>query len=415
MSLTLFLLQDGKTTQIISKTVVSYNWTITSVVAVLVVAWVVWHVVQRIWRRNAKRRVRRQSNDARLKRVVKAKDELSAVWLRRCASKKIHAVGVGKLTNGEPCIQIFINDLSSQMFEGQSGSDLPADYKGVPLVLVAMPQASFLSGEDHYSFSADEYRNLIREKQDVIMGGISGANSNLDGECGTIGYFCRKRNLFGRKSDVYLLSNSHVFADLRRATVDEHDMIMQPSPGEPGANRAVAELTNFAHPKLENDTNEANFVDAAIAKLWKQEVHKPLVPMIGEVRGFVDKADVEVGEGARKFGRTTGFTNGSVFSIYLDIWVRYDRTGQSSFFKNQFLIEPDKSNYTKFVDKGDSGSLVVDTDNNASGLIFAGANGDIKLKSDADGDQPKIVKTVNNYGVANPISEVIKRLNIELL
>jgi hypothetical protein len=263
--------------------------------------------------------------------------------------------------------------------------------------------------------SADEYRKLIREKQDVIMGGISGANTNLDGECGTIGYFCRRRSLFGRRSDVYLLSNSHVFADLRRATVGEHDMITQPSPGEPGANRAVAELTDFAHPKLENDTTQANFVDAAIAKLWKQEIHKPLLPMIGEVRGFVDKADVEVGEAARKFGRTTGFTSGSVFSIYLDIWVRYDRTGQSSFFKNQFLIEPDRPNYEKFVDKGDSGSLVVDGDNNASGLIFAGANGEVELKADADGSQPKILKTVSNYGVANPISEVMKRLNIELL
>ncbi|MFN0140432.1 MAG: hypothetical protein ACKVQW_10160 [Pyrinomonadaceae bacterium] len=414
MSLILSLLQEGKTTQVISKTVVSYNWAITSVVAVLVLAWVVWHVVERLRRRNAKRRERRQNNDARLKRVVKAKDELSAIWLRRGASKKIHAVGVGKLASGEPCIQVFVND-TPQMFEGQSGNDLPADHKGVPLVLIAMPQASFLASESHYSMSSDEYRKLIREKQDVIMGGISGANSNLDGECGTIGYFCRKRNLFGRKSDVYLLSNSHVFADLRRAAVDEHDMIMQPSPGEPGSNRPVAELTNFAHPRLENDTTQANFVDAAIAKLWKQEIHKPLLPMIGEVRGFVDKADVEVGEGARKFGRTTGFTSGSVFSIYLDIWVRYDRTGQSSFFKNQFLIEPDRATYEKFVDKGDSGSLVVDTDNNASGLIFAGANGEVELKSDADGSQPKILKTVSNYGVANPISEVMRRLNIDLL
>ena len=137
--------------------------------------------------------------------------------------------------------------------------------------------------------------------------------------------------------------------------------------------------------------------------------------MIGTVNGFVDKADVEPGELARKFGRTTGFTSGKVFSIYLDIWVRYDRTGESSFFKNQFLIEPDKPKYEKFVDKGDSGSLVVDGENYASGLIFAGANGDVEIKQTADETTAKIVKTVNNFGVANPISEVTKRLNIELL
>jgi hypothetical protein len=137
--------------------------------------------------------------------------------------------------------------------------------------------------------------------------------------------------------------------------------------------------------------------------------------MIGTVKGFVEKDDVEVGESSRKFGRTTGFTQGEVFSINLDIWVRYDRTGQTSFFKNQFLIEPDKTNSEKFVEKGDSGSVLVDGENNASGLIFAGANGDIEIKQTPEETEAKIIKTVNNYGVANPISEVLKKLNIELL
>lgn len=298
------------------------------------------------------------------------------------------------------------------MFENPPSNSIPDVYKGIPIVLIAMPQASFLS--NFSNFSAEEYRQLIRKKQDVIMGGISGANTNLDGECGTIGYFCRKKSLIPRK-ETYLLSNSHVFADLRKSVVDEHDLIMQPSPGESSNSRPIGELTTFAHPKIENDTNDANFVDAAIAKLWKQEVHKPLIPLIGKINGFVEKSDVEVGESSRKFGRTTGFTSGQVYSIYLDIWVKYDRTGQSSYFKNQFLIEPEKLIYEKFVDKGDSGSLVVDGQNYASGLIFAGANGKVELKQNSNESAAKILKTVNNYGVANPISEVLKKLKIELL
>jgi len=250
----------------------------------------------------------------------------------------------------------------------------------------------------------------------VIMGGISGANSNLPGECGTIGYFCRKKSLFPRRSEIYLLSNSHVFADLRKGVVDEHDLIMQPSPGEPGTSRPIAELTTFAHPKLQNDTNDANYIDAAIARLWKQEIHKPILPMIGTVGGFVNRSDVEVGEIARKFGRTTGFTSGTIFSIYLDIWVRYERTGDLSFFKDQFLIAPDTRSCQKFVDKGDSGSLVVDGENNASGLIFAGANGDVDIADLSAADsEARTVVCVSNYGVANPISEVLRRLNVELL
>jgi hypothetical protein len=405
-------------TEVVTKSVI-YSTQTTFVVAIIAAAWLTWFVIQRIRRANAKRRKPSQSRDKSLKRIAKIKDELSSIWLRKGESKKIHGIGVGKLENGEPCIQIFVNNSNSQMFDNPPSDDIPNSYKGIPIVLIAMPQASFLSIDDTMAeFSAEEYRKLIREKQDVILGGISGANSNLNA-CGTIGYFCRKKSLIPRKSEVYMLSNSHVFADLSKEIVDENDLIMQPSPGESSNNRAIGELVRYEHPKLENDTNNANFVDAAIAKLWKAEVHKPLIPMIGKLKGFVQKDDVEVGESARKLGRTTGFTSGKVFSIYLDIWVKYDRTGQSSFFKNQFLIEPDKTQFEKFVDKGDSGSLVVDKENYASGLIFAGANGDVEIKN-TDGKtsnerEAKIIKNVKNYGVANPISDVMNKLNIELL
>lgn len=390
---------------------INFSW----VTAVLVALWVVWYCLQYYRSKNTKRRSPKQSKDAKLKQIVKIKNELSAIWLRKGASKKIHAIGIGKLPNGEFCLQVFINDSVNPMFDSPPNNSIPNSYKNIPVVFVAMPQASFLSTENLSSgFNAEEYRKLIREKQDVIMGGISGANTNLNGECGTIGYFCRKKSLIPRK-EIYLLSNSHVFADLRKLRVDENDLIMQPSPGESSNSRAIGELTTFAHPKLENDTDSANFVDAAIAKLWKQEVHKPLLPMIGTVKGVVQKDDVEVGELSRKFGRTTGYTQGNVFSIYLDIWVKYDRTGQSSFFKDQFLIEPDKTNSEKFVEKGDSGSLVVDFDNNASGLIFAGATGKVEIRQTLAETEAKIFKKINNYGVANPISEVMKKLKIELL
>ncbi len=414
----MFLEENTITHQVFTTSVI-HSTQMTYVAAVMVFAWLAWFIIQRIKRANAKCRKPAPSRNKSLKRAAKVKDELSSIWLRKGESKKIHGIGVGKTDNGEPCIQIFIDNSSSQMFENPPSDAVPNVYKDIPIVLVAMPQASFLSIEEiSTGFSAEDYRKLIREKQDVILGGISGANSNLK-ECGTIGYFCRKRSLIPRKSEIYMLSNSHVFADLRKEIVDEHDLIMQPSPGESGNSRPIGELEKFAHPKLENDTNDANFVDAAIAKLWKQEIYKPLIPMIGTVKGFVRKDDVQVGENARKFGRTTGFTSGKVFSVYLDIWVKYDRTGQSSFFKNQFLIEPDKNINEKFVDKGDSGSLVIDGENYASGLIFAGANGDVEIKkvggNPANEKEAKIIKNVKNYGVANPLSEVMSKLNIDLL
>jgi hypothetical protein len=138
----------------------------------------------------------------------------------------------------------------------------------------------------------------------------------------------------------------------------------------------------------------------------------------GTVRSYVAWKDVEISEAVLKFGRTTVYTRGKIFSICLDIWIRYDRTGQSAFFRDQFLIEPDLRQFTKFVSGGDSGSLVVDAQQNAIGLIFAGMSElleSLGVPSDAKavaGSDPAIdrPKRIESYGVANPISEVLDRL-----
>jgi hypothetical protein len=122
-----------------------------------------------------------------------------------------------------------------------------------------------------------------------------------------------------------------------------------------------------------------------------------------------------LGETARKFGRTTGYTEGHVFSTYLDIWIHYDRTGQSAFFQDQFLIEPASPDFTKFVAKGDSGSLLVDGEQHAIGLIFGGASGapeSTRAPANPATDKPQ---RIEGYGVANPIGEVLDKLKIELL
>jgi hypothetical protein len=415
----MFLLLLAQETKTVTKTVVTYNTEITTVVAVLATVWVTWFLIERYLRAKRMQRKPRRKDRRALKNARRVKDELSSIWLKKGKSKKIHAIGVGQLENGAPCIQVFINDSSGNVFE-DSGDAVPDNYKNIPLVLVQMPKAVFISGESPLAhFSAEEYRSIIRDKQEVIMGGISGANTNLDGECGTIGYFVRRKSFLPRRSEVFLLSNSHVFVDLRKMKVEEDDLIMQPSPGESATSRPIGELVNFSPVKFDNDPTDANHIDAAVAKLWKQQTYQPLIPMIGAVKGFAKTEDIEAGEGCRKFGRTTGFTRGSVFSIYLDIKIRYDRTGKEACFKDQFLIKPDEKQSAKFVDKGDSGSLVVDDENYATGLIFAGASGEVKIRDlgaeTITDNRAMIVMQVNHYGVANPIGEVLSRLNLELL
>lgn len=398
---------------------------ITWVVGALALAWLTWFFVRRYRRERALRRQPRRTDYRLLKRIVKLKRELSARYLRPGFSTNIHAVGIGMLDeNNQYCIQVFINDANEEMWTGSGAATLPDNYRGVPVVLIEMPSAVFLSDASVGSLALwEQYPNGIREHQEVIIGGISGANTNLTGQSGTIGYFCTRKSKWPRRKEVHLLSNSHVFADLRKAKADDNDLIMQPSPGEAASNRPIGMLVYFSALKFDQDIKEPNHIDAAIAKLWGSHQHKPLIPLIGALKGYVAKKDIEIGEAARKFGRTTGYTEGRIFSIYLDIWIQYDRTGQSAFFQNQFLIEPALPQFTKFVAKGDSGSLLVDAEQHAIGLIFAGMSklpesSGIVPNTEADvgiDSATNKLKRIESYGVANPISEVLERLKIELL
>ena len=395
-----------------------YYDAITWIVGGLALAWLTWVLVNRYLRARALRRPPRRANYRLLKRIVEIKSELSRRFLPLGVSNNIHAVGIGMIVGGDEqyCIQVFVSDANQELWAGSGATALPDSYRGVPVVLIEMPAAGFLSTGPA---AWEQFPNSIREHQEVIIGGISGANTNLTGQSGTIGYFCTRKSKFPRPKEIHLLSNSHVFADLQKAKVDDGDLIMQPSPGEPGANRPIGTLVNFSALKFEGDVNEPNHIDAAIAKLWAPHKHKALLPFIGAVKGYVAKKDIKVGEAARKCGRTTGYTEGHIFSIYLDIWIRYDRTRQSAFFQDQLLIEPASPWFQKFVAKGDSGSLLVDAEQHAIGLIFGGM-------SDAPAATQPLSNTtsmqaidkpqrISGYGVANPISDVLERLKIELL
>ena len=422
-----YLIYSVETTK--GRTDYYYYDEITWVVAFLAVSWVVWFFIKRAIRARKLRRKPGKRKNKSLRKIKKVKSELTQRFLKKGFSENIHAVGIGKIGRGsEYCIQVLVNEADAGFTGNSAEQNIPETYKGIPVLIFEMPQASFLGfevriaedsleqykKEDRY-FSTGETPPPIRGHSEVVLGGISGANTNLNGQSGTIGFFCKRKSIIPRKSETYLLSNTHVFVDLRNPEIDEHDLIVQPSPGEPAKSRPIGELTNYSNIKLDNDIDDVNRVDAAIAKLWRQQPFQALIPMIGKVKGFVKKGDVKVGEFARKFGRTTGFTAGNVFSIDLDIWIKYDRTGQKAFFSDQILIEPN-TDFEKFVDKGDSGSLVVDEGNYASGLIFAGASGKLDVtSSDESARGLKIERKMDNFGVVNPISDVLTELKIEFL
>lgn len=350
-----------------------------------------------------------------LKKAISAKNELTEKWLKKKKSANIHAIGVGKIDDTDNyCIQVFVEDASGEMLEDPPTQLLPAEFRDLPILIFEMPRADFLAADTHEA----------RARHEVVKGGISAANSNLSGQVGTIGYFFRP-NFVDRavhiflKNHVYLLSNAHVFGDVMGDVIGPNDLIVQPSPGDVGAKRAVATLFAKAPMSFDGDVEDPNIVDAAIAKLNHGIAHTLDIPGIGKIAGYLTKDQIDLRSECSKFGRTTGYTKGKVFSIHLSIWVKYSARGKEAFFSDQFLIVP--TDGSSFVKGGDSGSLVTDQEKRAIGLIFAGA-GEKTVLQFADGHQlgdlQNIASTaapkIEHYGVANSISEVMSHFKIKL-
>ena len=118
---------------------------------------------------------------------------------------------------------------------------------------------------------------------------------------------------------------------------------------------------------------------------------------VGTLTG-VATAPLHTGDQVSKAGRTTGTTAGRITAIEIDNLVVGYEIGDLR-FDNQ--IEVEGTGNLPFSRGGDSGSLVVNRDRKAVGLLFAG--------SDTGG--------TNRRGLTflNPIADVLNALNINLV
>jgi hypothetical protein len=187
-----------------------------------------------------------------------------------------------------------------------------------------------------------------------------------------------------------VLSNNHVLANEGRGAIG--DVIVQPGPYDGGtvSRYRIGELLKFVPMKT-----TGNIVDAAIAS-----IDDGVQFDVTQLRGLATLAgvrttDLRPGDSVAKVGRTTGVTHGTVTAIELDsLVIDYD-VGQLSFDRQ---LEFEGSDDLAFSQGGDSGSLIIDSENRASSLLFAG--------SEQGGQNGKGL----TYG--NPINDVIAALGL---
>lgn len=201
-----------------------------------------------------------------------------------------------------------------------------------------------------------------------------------------------------KSGEPWLLSNNHIFANSTNGVdgrAKAGDPILQPGPYDGGTEKdQVATLAKFI-PMLKTTTQAdcqiaqgverflnnminlsghdysveliknqraANRVDCALAKPLKRDLLKDEVVGLGEIRGV---AKAKVGDKLRKSGRTTGITAGEVIAVDAVLQVKVGER-DSALYEDQIVA----SNMSQ---GGDSGSIVLNENNQAVGLLFAGS------------------------------------------
>ncbi|MDA8333884.1 MAG: hypothetical protein M0Z41_02660 [Peptococcaceae bacterium] len=105
-----------------------------------------------------------------------------------------------------------------------------------------------------------------------------------------------------------------------------------------------------------------NTVDCALALPDSPNLVDPAIVEIGPVRGM---AEVKPNETVKKSGRTTGLTTGRVIAVGTSLKVAMEND-QEAWFGDQVVTDMKCG-------PGDSGSLVLNGNNQAVGLLFAGS------------------------------------------
>jgi len=190
----------------------------------------------------------------------------------------------------------------------------------------------------------------------------------------------------------YVLSNYHVLeADIvnggNSRTAQAGDFVIQPGLIDVNCNAANAQnVATLSGIKSLPGSN----VDAAIARVIAGQVRTDgAILEIGTLSSATVGASLN--QDVKKSGRTTGLTRSTVNGLNATVSVAYENecAGGSAFtktFTGQVLT---KNNGSRFLNSGDSGSLMVEdvtTNPRAVGLLFAGSS---------------------SIAVANPIGQVL--------
>lgn len=269
----------------------------------------------------------------------------------------VQGIGVGR-GSGER-INVYVKELDER-----TKRQIPATLNGVPtraieageiraqpLMADQMQGGGSPTGQIITPQDASDADRTSRKRP--APGGVSIGHPNIT--AGTLGV------LTGRGK---ILTNNHVGAaasTTKRQRASPGDAIIQPGAFDGGESEdKIAELEDF----VPLDPEGGNLVDAAVAQPVDLGLIDEEIIDLGDPTGT---AEVEEGETLRKSGRTTSTTRGTVIDTSATIKVSYGSDIGQIEFEDQIIT-------TAMSKGGDSGSVTVNEDGDAVGLLFAGSS-----------------------------------------
>jgi len=226
--------------------------------------------------------------------------------------------------------------------------------------------------------------HTARQNLPIQLGTSGGWGQDLaNGYCcgGTLGSLIQvSGSATAANNGQFILSNYHVFeADIvsggNNVVAQTGDPIIQPGLIDVSCNSANAQIVGLLV-KLSSLPN--NNVDCSVAKAASGTVDpNGAILEIGTISKNTVAASIR--QGVKKSGRTTGLSSSSVSGLNATISVAYENgcAGGTAFtrtFTGQIVVANKGS---KFLNSGDSGSLMVENVSNnprAVGLLYAGSS-----------------------------------------
>ena len=238
----------------------------------------------------------------------------------------------------------------------------------------------------HFKVTAGTFGAVVRDRETgnlMILSNnhvLANASDGVDGRSQQ-GDPVYQPGVYDGGSDKDVIGHLERFVPIRRFRKDVECRMA--AMGVRAANAVIHAFRPHYQMRLET-FGAANLVDCAVASSVAPQDLTPEIIDIGKVNGV---AVAEPGMMVKKSGRTSGITQGKITAISVTLNVSMSSGSDVVRFQDQIMTEMKSL-------AGDSGSLVLDEENHAVGLLFAGSN---------------------EFPVCNPIQAVLDQLDVELV